>query len=315
MGFITNSSELLADLNITSTADQNKADALIAVADQFITTYCNRQFNFNTYDKVFQIKADGVIFLDAYPVQTVLRVVLDRISAMTISCTSAVASFSTGVDTSDVVHLYLYDPTTSSTPIDLSSATFATLSSLATAVGTHAGWSATVQTGYDAHPSSDLLPGLTSVATGGGGQLQIWSDQGTAQYGVDLENGYIRALIGAQWFTAGFDLWGGNQFGNDLGTGNVATDWIFGTGAWQPYGYWSDMYRKARIVWQGGYSTIPQDLCQVEAAIVKSLWNDKNLLLTSEKIGYVEYTKALINLDRVPMTERRILDSYRNRSV
>lgn len=315
MANLTYSSDLLSDLNISGSSQQAKCTAIIAGVEQFMVTFCNRQFTLATYTKVFPIKSEGVIFLDAWPVQTILRVTLDRVSAMTISSTADVATFATGT-VDDVGHLYLYAPAVSADPIDLSFATYTTIGDLATAINGQSGWSATVVSQYSGYPTSDVYPGLSCTAANQGSGLQIWSDQGTAQYQVEPDSGFIRALIGAQWFVNGFDLWGGNSWGEDYGSNsNVALDWQFGIGAWQPYGYWSDVYRRARVVWTGGYSTLPADLLQAEADMVKSIYNGKDGYVVREKLGYHEYELAPLNIDRMPMTARRVLDSYRNRGL
>ena len=69
-----------------------------------------------------------------------------------------------------------------------------------------------------------------------------------------------------------------------------------------------------RIAYQGGYTTIPDDLQFVCSELVKELWNDRGNVI-SESLGGYSYSLASQALDRMPTSYKKILGNYRHRIV
>jgi len=67
-----------------------------------------------------------------------------------------------------------------------------------------------------------------------------------------------------------------------------------------------------RIEWEAGYTTIPDDLKNVCFDICKNMFSEGASELQSVSLGNYSYTLALNTLDRMPITARQILDSYRS---
>lgn len=68
-----------------------------------------------------------------------------------------------------------------------------------------------------------------------------------------------------------------------------------------------------RIVWTGGFSTVPTDLQQICAELVANRADAKKGAVTSETLGEYSYTIGAGDVARLPVTSKSILDSYRNR--
>lgn len=69
----------------------------------------------------------------------------------------------------------------------------------------------------------------------------------------------------------------------------------------------------ARIVWLGGFATVPADLQQICAELVANRIDAKKGAVTSESLGEYSYTIGVGDLNRLPVTAKGVLDSYRNR--
>lgn len=154
-------------------------------------------------------------------------------------------------------------------------ATYPTLSSLVAALPS--GWSGSVSSGYGAYPSIDLVWGVSGT---GGTALPIWTD--ASDYYCDLANGIVNlGYSSSNWFIAGDSAY---------------------------------CSRSAKVVWTGGYTSIPEDLQQACGEVVGSLYSSKNSgALVSENLGDYSYTLDANRLSALSVSTRQILNSYRNR--
>jgi len=276
MALITWQSDYLAHLNLVA-GDADVVTSLIDAAGAAINKYTKRDLESAERDRIFPVHAGGVVYLGAYPVDHVARVMSQTVTGLTLSCSAEVAT----VSVSDAALKLNKVSSGTRTTSTLALATYTTLNSLATAINLVAGWTATVSTGLGAYPSDDLLSGVNINATSVA-QLPLWKDT-TGDYRVDNDRGLLYVSGSAQsWF------------------------WLDGD---------TLVPSRCRVVWTGGYSTIPADLQRACSEIVSNMFDERESLLQGETLGEYAYTLASTNISRLPVTTQRILASYRDRIV
>lgn len=307
MAFITWTDPLLSELNLQS-SDQTRATALINVACAAMDQYTNRRLENASFDKTFIIKLDGTIHVDAYPITSLNRVLSQKIAIMSFTCTAPISTIAT---TDTGVNLYTIVSGVPNT-VTLTYATYPTLSQLTTAINAQSGWTATLENSANlgSMPSGDLVSGQ-SLSGSSGSSLYMFQDSGNL-YQCDTRLGMLHVFIGNTWLATGNYLGYGGNFSDGQPMG-----WQWGADV-SPNSLYSDMFRRCRVVWSGGYvSTDPEypTLQRICAELVKNLWGSTYGLEDSQSIGYESLSLKDVNLNRVPITTRKMLDYFRNRSL
>lgn len=254
-------------------ADEDRLTALIASASNAIERYTHRYFERAERDQVFYNRTWDIL-LPAYPIDYVARVCIQPTDVLTIRATGEVATF--GVGESALNLRRVVSGVSSSTA--LSFATYPTLAALAAAMPT--GFTATVASGYGAYPSADLVRKQGNCKYGAA--LAIWID-GSGTYHVDAKRG-ILSLRGQ----------------------SPLHQWLADSEGFE--------HDQVRVVWSGGYATVPDDLQDVCAQLVAAAFKpNKSGLVQSESLGEYSYSVSIADVERLPITARRVLQSYKDR--
>lgn len=260
MGLITNSyaRQALAQLGL-SAAQLTHLDSAIDSASAAIERYCRRKFVRATYDQVFLPAWDGGILLTQYPVNAISRVAGGRRGVLTVKNTAtttnqratvafdypALSDYDSGLTSQGLKLVWVASAVT--TTSTLSFATYPTLSTLAAAVTALGnGWSAAVDSGFESWASSDLVgaEGAMGCLGSEGAEIDVFAeDLDATDYAFERSSGLL------------------NLRGRERREAFVFKDEAPGLAEW---GY-------VRVIWDAGYQTIPADLQDITADIVKNL--------------------------------------------
>lgn len=249
--------------------------------------------------------------LSAFPVQSVASVTTGRSSVLTVTNSdpatnqfASVAFTLTGdVEYLDLAYTGLSLSRTASgvtTRTTLSFTSYVTLGALATAINTlGAGWNARIQSSYECYPSASLV-GVREPknALGNGAVLDLFTTSAT-RYDIDRATGILRC-----------HGWGGNGFGAAFGAPSGAS-W---EGAGGDGG--SGCSGQYQVTYQAGWATIPENLQQVCAEVVKGIFArlDGDPSLKSETADKYSWT-AKDAMTSLPDWATSVLGYYKDWSV
>lgn len=278
----------------------------IDAASSVIVRYCNRNFVLTTYDELYNGTGDFNLLLNQYPVTSIYRVAFNPYQVMMIRNTRTavtrasfqidgtttsppapnnltLVSMEGGVQTTIVI-----GPLTSATPTvtinggsPTSVSQMHTYNDLATVINTYGasyGWSALALGQYTTWPLSDIRP-----------------PQGAFE---------------ARWFGVSYiylHAWNLQQFNQNPETGEIVSPSGFDYG-----------YQNYRVVYQAGYSTVPEAIQQATAALAVSVYNGRgvNANLASENLGSYSYTNiAEKNFHSLDIVSRYGLSLWKNHRV
>lgn len=295
--------QVLAAGGVPLTATQAAIQpTLITAASREIIRYCSRQFALTTYTDILTPEGrrqdrgePASAKLSAFPVQAVVSVLTNRSTVLTIknhhTSTNQFASISfaiTGdVEYFDLTYTGLNLSRTASgvtTTTSLPFATHVTLQALADAINALGhGWNATVQPSYKLYPSASLVGAREPKnALSTGACLDLFTTPATS-YDIDRASGILRCYGGTY----------GNGFGPFGGFGDVWGNSLDGSGDSWGWG-------QHQVTYQAGWSTIPENLQQVCAEVVKGMYArlDGDPSLKSESADKYSWTAkdALANL-------------------
>jgi hypothetical protein len=273
----------LARAGFDLTSDEAEAlPALAAAASAIVRRFCgDRDFNQQSYDRIFSIELDGSVSLPQIPVLKVTRVCAQRTPAVTITNTStttnqrATVEFTcTGDEDAGITYTGITLTRTASGVTSSSAllfATYVTLTALATAVnGLGNGWSATVAGGYELKGTAELIAeDDTAQDTFSGATLDIW--------GADLTSAKVNKRTGI------LDVGAGRVLGID------GPRW--GPG-WEIFANDSrEEYSKVRVVYTAGFVTIPPPVQLATVLTVQSMLSTLRTdpRLSSESDGAYSY--------------------------
>ena len=282
-------SDLLAPLAVTGDVHKERVYMLIQGVQEYIEGFCHRKFDLQEHDETGICGQDGSIILRNSPVQCITRLCFYNYGWLIIANTTAqVATFSTTHDGLNLMSIVNGVRSTFTLPYSL----YPTMISLAGAINNMAGWSATVETGFELFPSSDLVATsfgtCTGQGAGGGGQgpatVPNWQDYvGSFDYQT---NGIIYGLLPI----------------------------ALASGYQSPTAINLNMFRdfKWRILYTAGYEQIPADLKAVTANLTMSAYNGGRDVQTENLQGW-SYTYFTSN--EMAMNDKRILNKYRERMI
>lgn len=287
---------------------------LITAASREIIRYCSRKFGIQTYTEI--VTPEGTrqdrgepasAKLSAFPVQSVTSVMTGRAPVLKVTnsdtATNQFASVAFNL-TGDVEYLDLtytglnLNRTASgvSSTATLGFDSYITLDALAAAINTMGnGWSATVQAGYGKHPSTSLIgvrePKNARVQ---GAVLDLFTVSATG-YDIDRSTGILRCYGG-----------GSAGFGDPTGASWDGLGGSGGTGGWGQY----------QVTYAAGWSTIPENLQQVCAEVVKGIYArlDSDPTLKSESADKYSWTAKDV-LTGLPEWATSVLGFYKDWSV
>jgi hypothetical protein len=280
----------LAKGNYTSD-DAGRVTALCRAATAAIQRYCHRDFFLTDYDEQVRVGQFGMAALAQFPVAAITRVCDSQAVFATIQNTSSSVQTATVTVTNDELILtHTISGTTTITKLPWWINTDETETDLATAVATVGnGWAMTNASGLDHYSVYDLV-----VGQGGSAkqplQLIGWQDMG-APWQLDAPRGLLQLSE------------------------------IPAAGQWLQSQYWPMVPPRAterliRVVYSAGWEAwqIPADLQQCCSQIAM-LMDDGSRVLASESLGSYSYSVAAATdaVQRLPITTKRILESYKDR--
>lgn len=315
--------QVLAAGGVTLTgAQQAILSTLITAASREMIRYCDRQFALTTYSEI--VTPEGArqdrgepasAKLSAFPVQSITSVLTNRSTVLTIrntdTTTNQFASVSftmTGdVEYFDLVYTGLTLSRMASGVTTTNTLTFAanvTLGALATAINAlGGGWNATVQSSYELYPSASLV-GVREPknALSNGACLDLFTTPAES-YDIDRATGIMRCYGGQ----------GGSGYGGFYGgVGDVFGDSLDGQGGFGGALGWGQY----QCTYSAGWSTIPENLQQVCAEVVKGMFArlSTDPSLKSETLG--KYTWAARDtISTLPDWAQATLGYYKSWSV
>lgn len=310
--------QVLAAGGITLTTGQEAIlSTLITAASREIIRYCNRQFALTTYTDILTPEGTrqdrgepASAKLSAFPVQSITSVLTNRSTVLTIKNTNtttnqfaSVAFTLTGdVEYLDLVYTGLTLSRMASGVTTTNTLTFAanvTLGALATAINAiGGGWNATVQSNYSLYPSASLV-GVREPknALSNGACLDLFTTPADS-YDIDRASGIMRCY--------------GNTGGGIGGFYGAFGDAFEGTG-----GYGGSMgWGQYQLTYAAGWSTIPENLQQVCAEVVKGMYArlDGDPSLKSETADKYSYTLRDV-ISTIPDWARDLLMYYKSWGV
>lgn len=315
--------QVLAAGGITLTGSQSAILAtLITAASREIIRYCSRQFALTTYSEI--VTPEGTrqdrgepssAKLSAFPVQSITSVLTNRSTVLTIRNTdtttnqfaSVVFTMTGDVEYLDLVYTGLTLSRMASGVTTTDTLTFAanvTLGALATAINALGnGWNATVQSSYELYPSASLV-GVREPknALSNGACLDLFVTPAES-YDIDRATGIMRCYGGQ----------GGSGYGGFYGGfSDVFGDSLDGQGGYG--GAWG--WGQYQATYTAGWSTIPENLQQVCAEIVKGMYArlDTDPSLKSETADKYSYTLRDV-ISSLPDWAKDVLLYYKSWSV
>jgi len=297
---------LLAKFNFQP-SQEAQITAIIQAVDFAIDRETKRNILYNQWDRCFTMLGTGEIHLSSWPVEAVLRVMDRQIFCVQIAGTATINNVST--TTSSVILTQISGGI--STVTMLTYAAYPTLNALVEAINNVATFSATLGQSIDGDlPSSDLKAGQSVAITTQTptGALAVWTGApgsfGLATPDLPILNLFYGTQFGDR-FAAGFN--GYEPSPARMHAGNQSEVWP---------------YQKIRVVWTGGYGNdgpcpYPEDLASVVAQMTGYMATDRTGVITSENfgVGKYQYSVGQVQLDKLPLTYRKILNSYKFRKV
>lgn len=296
----TYASQVLAAGGVTLSGQQSAIlPTLITAASREIIRYCSRQFALTSYTEIVipeggrQDRGEPASAkLSAFPVQSVASVLTNRATVLTIRNTDAatnqfasVAFSVTGdVEYLDLAYTGLVLSRTASgvtTATTLSFAGYVTLGALAAAINAlGSGWNASVQSNYNLHPSASLV-GVREPknALSNGACLDLFTTPATS-FDIDRASGILRCYGGQ----------GGSGLGGFYGAfGDPAFAAMDGMGGYG--GAWG--WGQYQVSYSAGWATIPENLQQVCAEVVKGMYARLNTDPSLKSESADKYSYAL----------------------
>lgn len=190
----------LSDLNLSDT-QLDFLPTAIGLASDVVRQHCNRWFTRRTITREYCPSYDGRVMLPEMPINEVLRVAADKSLALTVQCSGtsnqqARCYFSTTGDRAGgltVTGLTLVRVSSGvSTSNTLLFATYATISSLSTAINAlGGGWTSVVNGGLDAWGTDQIVGGDTAQGClTDGASLYVYSSD-MSDYVMDWQTGLL----------------------------------------------------------------------------------------------------------------------------
>lgn len=287
-------------------ADNAVMQDIVNAASDTVIRYCNRDFILATYDELYDGPGARNLLLNQYPVTQILRASSHNTNALGIHQGDTLCSRASwrldGTTASPSVPNYLYlvsakngiettitiGPVTSASPTVVinggSPTTIAQmrmLSDLATVINTYGGaygWQATALGVFGTWPIADLRP-----------------PQGALE---------------ARWYGYAYlMMYSMNMFSMDYNPdiGEIVSAQGFDFG-----------YRNYRVIYQAGFSTVPNPIQQAVAALAVAVYQGRgqNPNLQSESLGGYSYTNlAERTFHQLDLVSRYSLQLYRNHRI
>ena len=284
--WITATSPYFASLGL-ATSDYPLINQLILSGQTHIERFCNRVFAQQQFDEQCQVLQDGSLILRNIPVAYISRFCTASGNWLTVHNSSATVA-NVATTTTALILTGIVSGVTTTT--QLLYQTYPTLNGMAGAInGVGSGWSATVASGgFGNYPSGDLTPGQYGTALSPF-VLASWSET-LRQIRFDPNSGIIPGYGGS--YDTGYQLPYYPVTGNPL-VYTIRGDYM-------------------RVVYTGGFDPIPEDIKEVLSHLVIQKFQSPEGRIQGETIGN-QYNYTLMDFDKAPASDRKILASYRRR--
>lgn len=264
------------------TAEVEALPALASIASDLIRRACgDRDFNQQEYDRIFPLELDGSVSLPQVPVLKVSRVCAERNTGLIVTNTdqltnqrATVEYYCSGDEAVGITYTGILLTRVASGVASTNVVTFTTgptLAALASVVNVlGGGWSAAVASGYELVASTDLIvDDDTAQDTFSGASLDLWVNELAGckvnkRTGIlDCASGQVLGIDGPRW-GPGWEIFAQDE---------------------------REEYSKVRVIYTGGFVTIPSPIRQATIltvqAMLSSLRTDPRL--SSESDGAYSY--------------------------
>ncbi len=156
--------------------------------EKWVKRYCNREFESTTYYETYDGNGHEVLFLNQYPVSSILNVAVGKISVIRVACTNSSCVASISVNSTGII---LYKDRISDSAITFSE--YATLGDVVDAINAITDWRAILQGGsYSSYSSLELKPAHGLNCTNNVyADLYIPDRRNSVEFEVYLDEGYL----------------------------------------------------------------------------------------------------------------------------
>jgi hypothetical protein len=288
-----------------SPAQQGELPALAASASRAVRQFCRRAFTLTTFDELYTVDSPSRdLVLNQYPVATVSRVATNPTAVLTVANNDAATNqravvglattgdWETGLAVTGVTLTRWASGVAVVSPVPL--ATLHTVADLVAAInGVGGGWSALAATGYALWPVFDLAgAGTWPALNGNAASLRAHVDD--LDYALDAGAGVLSL---------------GTPSGDPTDSPRWGPAWPGEVADTQTYGGVGGV----RVVYSAGYATVPADLTQYAAEVVKAAIErfEMNTSVKSESDGVLSWT-ARDGLLPIPPGVQSALSTYVN---
>lgn len=300
----------------------------ITAASRAVERFCQRIFTQAIYDEVRQPQAGqwdrnepDTILLRYPPISLVSRVSSGRTTALTIANTDSITN-----QRATASLVWTGDPEVQATAtslsltrvssgavstISLAFSTYSTVQSLANAVNAlGAGWSATVGTKMGNWPTIDSSGTFAELYAPAGTQGALTQASGLGArfdvFSVDLQSWDYDSSNGVIFLSPqGGHILSGPGAPQLFGVSDPLDGLVTGGGQWRA---------PVRVMYTGGYATIPLGIQQATAEVVKAMLErlSTDTTLTSESDGPYSYNAVAVSaLEVIPAPAKQALAQYR----
>ncbi len=296
--------DCLAGEGLTTT-QTGMLPALAAAASRQIRKHCGRYFNRRTVDELLTAEPHSPLFLSDFPVNSVDRLATSPTAVLSVRNTDtatnqrATAALSTmgSVDAGLTVTGLTLKRWASGT-LTTSAITFTsnqTVQSVAAAiVALSGGWTATAVSGYEKWPAADLRAVQGARPAYGSSAADFVIHVADLDFDLDADAGIVAIKAGPA------DPFGSIRFGpfleTDFGDQSVRGGFL-----------------GVRAVYDCGWDTVPEEVQQCAAELVKLMLNrlSTDMTLVSERAGnYAWQGRDMVGA--LPESARQTLALYRN---
>jgi hypothetical protein len=257
-----------------------------AECEQFVKTYCGRNFEQVAMMEILHHKTGASVFLKEYPVISVQKLAVGKTTALLVANSNTTTTAQVSVSTSGVSIAYNYGA-----PTTVLFSSYTTLSAIAAAIiAAGSGWSASVVAGFEQTLSSELIP----------------------QMSLECINNTSVELAVPKQALSNYHL---NELTGEVSTGGLET---------RPYldddrGYpdFDLEHRHHHFIYANytaGYSPIPADLKLGILALIKSVYEKANEGTLGVTMYRIEGLQKLLR-DDMPGETGHILELYKRRRI
>jgi len=255
-----------------------------AECEQFVKTYCGRNFEQVAMREILHHKSGESVFLKEFPVLSVQKLAVGKRAALLVVNSYTTTTAQVSVSTTGVTISYNYG-----TPTTILFSYYTTLSAIAAALNTAgSGWSASVVAGFEQTLSSELIP-----------QMSLECINSTS-----VELGVPKQALSYYHL---------NELTGEISTGGLETrPYHIDDGGYPEFDLENLHHHFIYANYTAGYSPIPDDLKLGILALIKSVYEKATEGTLGVTMYRIEGLQKLLR-DDLPGETGHILELYKRR--